>query len=353
MSDETLYFARNISSLNSGTPVERVTEYQVVADSNIVGELHFGPYYFTIWEYGLKEEGEHRLLCLRVREATIPEDYRPWANATKDGFYHGGGIADEIVALSSLFLRRRLELGPVVRVDDIPRMFETRTNQLSPDLVKGQSNLSDLASWFRLVMNLAPKWHHPFILSTKLYQQALDLINVSPDLAYLNLVSAIEVLAQDHDGIEPGLEDLDGQLASLVQRVADRELSKQITERILGRERWISRKFVDLIVTHTDASFWDDERRPKLGKVEPEQLSDLMKKVYQQRSRTLHAGEPFPPHIFDRTHQGEELPLGLGYTVRGRKWERKDYIPYPEFMERLVNHVLRHFLERNQSGLVK
>jgi hypothetical protein len=88
-------------------------------------------------------------------------------------------------------------------------------------------------------------------------------------------------------------------------------------------------------------------RRPQRGRIEPTQLSQLLERIYNQRSATLHRGEPFPPNIFGLPMIGAELDFG-DLMIGDRKWEEKDFIPHPSFFERLVNHVLKNFLLHNQ-----
>jgi len=138
-------------------------------------------------------------------------------------------------------------------------------------------------------------------------------------------------------------------------------------------ERFFRRKFYTFIDKYieSDQDFWAYERRPEgPGRIDETNLIPLLKKIYDQRSKTLHTGEPFPFYIFDRTtlpglenypeelwlakpiiphHQEmDEIPIGT-MMYGGRTWESKDFIPYPHFFERLVNHVLKNYLKANQE----
>lgn len=121
-----MYFVRNIEWLRNDAAPRETWEYEVRTDADIVGEMHLGPYYLSVWEIGFnKREGDDRRLCLRVKHRmTIGED-RPVGNADRSGFYHGGGIPDEIVALSSLALRRRLILADAYRKGILERSRTT------------------------------------------------------------------------------------------------------------------------------------------------------------------------------------------------------------------------------------
>lgn len=346
--DKRMYFIRNIEALKGEGVESHVSEYEIIADTHIVGEFTYGPYYFTIWEFSNKHEGEERKLCLRIRERAFSSDDQPWESAKRSGFYHGGGIADELVTLASLFLRRRFQLGPIVRMDDSPRLLSMNQGWVDKPLVVGQSNLKELPEWLKMVEGLDSTYHQRFILAVRLYHRAILLIEEQPDMAYLNLISAIEVLCQETDIGEITLSDLDQKLAQLVGFVENEDLQNKIEQTILKREQFIGRRFVAFILEHVEESFWTEEKRPKHGEIKPEELHDLLKRIYEQRSRTLHSGEPFPPSIFSPPIMEAEIDFSLGMINGEKKWEPKDFIPHPYFFERLVNHVLRNFIKRNQ-----
>jgi hypothetical protein len=343
-----MYFIRNIEALKDKDVESQAFEFEVITDADIVGKSTYGPYHFTIWEISNKHGGEERKLCFRIRERAFSNDDQPWESAKRSGFYHGGGIADELVALASLFLRRRFKHGSIVRMNDRPILLSRSKRWIDRPLVAGQSNLAELPEWLKLVEALDSNYHQRFILAVRLYHRALLLIEEQPDIAYLNLVSAIEVLCHDADIGEVTLSDLDLKIAKLVGSVENKDLRNNIEQTILKREQFIRRRFVTFILNHIEDDFWTGEERPKQGRIKPEELPDLLKRIYDQRSRTLHDGEPFPPSVFAPPLMGAEIDFSLGMTVGEKKWEPKDFIPHPYFFERLVNHVLKTFLKRNQ-----
>jgi len=216
--------------------------------------------------------------------------------------------------------------------------------------VAGQSNLNALPDWFQKVEGLRSALHQPFILSVKLYQQALALIEDSPDIAYLNLVSAIEVLSGEFDVGPVTLADRDSKLALLVARIPDEDLRRDIERRSLELERFIGRRFVRFILDHVEEDFWDHADRPEMGRVESDNLPKLLKRVYAFRSKALHSGEPFPAFVLRPPLMGAEIPFGFSFAQGERQWDEKDYIPYAHFFERLIQHVLLNFLKRNQTN---
>ncbi|MCD4785155.1 MAG: hypothetical protein K8T10_15170 [Candidatus Eremiobacteraeota bacterium] len=347
--DKRMHFIRNMEALKK---VESdFIEYEITSDADIAGEFAYGPYRLMLWDFSEKKDGEERKLCLRIEKKIPGRDEDPWKTAEKAAYYHGGGIEGELIAFASLFLRRRFKIGPQVRWNDKPFIKLGYKNQIDGQLVEGKSNLTDLTQWFKLVENLDGRFHQRYILAVRLYHKAIQMIEEEPDLAYLNLVSAIEVLCQKTD-IEPiSLFEVNPKLAKVLEKVEDLDLRREIEEAALKRQGFIRRRFVAFILKHVEDSFWKEEKRPEpcYGRIEPEKLEELLKRIYDQRSKTLHNGEPFPPSIFDAPVMGAEIHFSLGMSKGEKKWEPKDYIPNLIFFERLVNHVLKNFLEKNQN----
>lgn len=324
-----------------------VTEYEVIADTSIVGELKYGPYKFKTWEVSNKSEGEKRKLLLQICE-TKYDDEKSKEEKKEKPYYHGGGIADELVILSSLFLRCRLYLGPITRMDDNPIMLNMKkAGWIDEQLIQGGCNLENIADLLKLVEGLNPELHQKFILAAKLYHQALLVIEEYPDIAYLNLVSAIEVLSGDTDIGKIELSEIDEKLAIYVDSIEDNTVKQNIKNHIIVRERFIRRRFVSFIIQHLDQSFWL-RNRPEQGKIEKEELASLLRRIYDQRSRTLHTGEPFPISVFfSPIPPGAEISKAVRMKAMSKSWEAKDFIPYPHFFERIVNYVLKTYLFEN------
>jgi hypothetical protein len=344
-------------------------EYEVYTDANFVGEMT-GDYRLSLWDRDIHRAGQTRLLCLRIeQEASLP----PLPPIR----------AQELASLASLFLRRRVILGPMSRFDDRSQriasldIFSSNTFDLEPlshryideDIVRDPpTNLKELSQWLKIVDHLNVTVHEKFLSAAKLYSQALQLIEIRPDVSYLNLVSAIETLAEDMNIGKPTLDDLRPGLQDLVAKISDLKLQQNITQK-LAEEGFHRRKFAGFIKQQIleDNSFWNYDRRPsKHGRVCPENLDKYLKNIYDQRSRTLHTGEQFPDYIFIPWGQIpgldipediylnkkiiihhiplEEVITAISITSGGRTWKSKDFIPYPHFFERLVNHVLKNYL---------
>jgi len=150
--DKRLYFVRN---LETEEKEENEEEYEVTSDSQLLGSYNSSKYRLTSWESPAKKPGVYRKLVLTIKAKTGVTAEEFWAaEPTEKGFYHGGGIPDEIITLASLFLRVRLKLGPCVRSYDTPMILPKCELPLDSDIIKDDVNLGDLNNWFELVVGL-------------------------------------------------------------------------------------------------------------------------------------------------------------------------------------------------------
>ena len=332
------------------------TEYEVTADANVVGVMAYDGYLFKIWEIGEKPKGAIRRLCLRIDEKASSEDEEHEPGSAGTRLPWSPPIAEEFIPIASLLLRRRFTLGPVVRYHDVPWMFRfgrsSRSGFIDEALVRGETNLEEMSEWLALLEGLDVGKQDTFVLAAKFYHEALQLIEQKPDLAYLNLVSAIEILCQDVDVGPVAVREIDQGLANMIAHIPDEDLRREIEEALVRRQPFVQRKFVRFIEQYTRSSFWDDPARPSRGRIDPSQFRELLTRVYAQRSSTLHRGEPFPTYVFwPPLSKEEEIPnyaLAFHSDNGATTWEPKDYIPYPHFFEKLVNHVLKEYLKAHQ-----
>lgn len=168
---ERMFFISNMDVGKADAEFETIIEYEVIADSPLIGKLDYGPYSLMPWEFGHKPVGAQRKLCLRIvhrQKAETSEE-----RTTPVRYYHGGGIADEILALASLFLRRRLRLSQMVRLDDQPFIVNDGETWLDRQLIGEEANLANLREDLENVQNLDPSLHLKFILAVKLYHRAI------------------------------------------------------------------------------------------------------------------------------------------------------------------------------------
>jgi len=259
--DKRMFFVRNIGHLKDKETEILEREFEIITDANIIGGCDYGPYNFMMWDHTQKRSGEKRKLCMRVREKhfTKPEE-QPVIRATENGLYHGGYIVDELVALASLFLRRRIELGKTVRLGNTPLIVSKRRETMGlidKEIVEGNSNLGELKEWFDLAVGLDEQYHQSFILAAVFYHKAVLIIEEYPDVAYINLISSIEALSRDYDLGEIPIAEFDKALAKSIGLIEEDTLRKRIEKQILGRQKFLSRRFEKFIIDHIEEEFWD------------------------------------------------------------------------------------------------
>lgn len=220
------------------------------------------------------------------------------------------------------------------------------------------------------------------MFATKMYQNAINRIEESPDISYLNLVSAIEVLSKDVD-IKISIDDItddDKKLKKFLNSIQNSECQNRIKNEFLRKfkkDHYVSRQFIEFIKMYLPPVFWEKNENRHItedmsleiiarelgGQINKIEFEDrmipngnedvnwlgILKRIYNQRSQTLHAGEPFQPHIFNLIPISStiEIPRYSSYISGDRKWHEKDFIPYPHFFERLVNEVLKSYLKMN------
>lgn len=352
MSNNKMYYLSNMDSLDEKDVIFHTYEYELIVDSNLVGEFSYGPYEIVRWESGLFNEGDCRKLILKTKESMPCYDEAYFDNLSSKKYYHGGGIADEITALASLFLRRRIKLIQSVRCNDKPDIFVKKPNNyIDKQLILGSSDITDLSTWFDLLERMDEVHHPKFMLATRLYHRSVLMIEDDPDLAYLTLISAIETLCVDYPLEKiPTLKSINSKLDGMINSLIEDDDSKtELKKLILKNNRFIKKRFVAFIMNYISDDFWNYENQPNVGgKIKTNDLEKHLCTIYDKRSKILHEGEPIIKAIF-HPQRDEEIMTGMAQTYRGKQWKPNDYIPHVHFFERLVNTVLKNYVQEITS----
>lgn len=166
-----------------------------------------------------------RLLAIVVRAENFLGDSVYLTGEVVDT-YHGGDLGDEISSLLSVALGIRCRSGGTIRtfgeIDDDPRgrpqEFTHRKPYLAPWAVTRPTlprlactvNLADAEPFLRAYLRLGSRDATALVKAARLYEQATWVTEDDPNLAWLQLVSAIEVLAD---------RDAESRAASPVERL--------------------------------------------------------------------------------------------------------------------------------------
>jgi hypothetical protein len=188
-------------------------EFPIIGDANIVGQVSngFGPYKLLNPVADPSAHGFAPVIVVRVDNhlSQEPEDYAHLMQATDEGWYHGGWQQDEIAALISLGLGIRARKAGVTREfrrgdDDAagrpvgwdrardPHTLTARRKILRR--VTGMHSLDEIFH-FALYSQASPALAVALIRAARLYQDALWIADVEPNLSWLLLTSAVETAA--------------------------------------------------------------------------------------------------------------------------------------------------------------
>ncbi|MBL3575586.1 hypothetical protein JMK10_00315 [Rhodovulum sulfidophilum] len=325
----------------------QTVEMRLYSDARFVGEAYgLGPYSFLNTVPRTRHRTMYELKPGIVLRCDL--QLRPYIGAltiTDDTHYHGGTLFDEVTALASLLLGVRLKSGLIDREfgndsDPLgkPRAHDASFEPFLPPLnelpqipqLKRQCGLKDLdqLSTYPLLTNDAAI---ALVKAARLYQDALWLADTAPEMSWLLLVSAIETGANHWDGdTKTPVERLaisHGRLVSLLEESGAEALVPQIAKMMKG-VIGATNKFLTFMEEFAPDAPVD---RPSRGRIDfsSEKLSHALKRIYELRSRALHAGIPFPfpmcrPPGVDEESVPEERPTGLGCGALGATWNVDD-----------------------------
>jgi hypothetical protein len=325
-----------------GDPSLSAFELQLYSDTHLTDEVvtDTGPYSFYN-AVPLAIGAFNHVLTLRV-DMHIAASRPDFSDHDTDR-YHGGWLADEISALASLLLGVRLRAGHVSREfrgDDPrghPRADCDTPVFLLPRLHRGwivpraqettnfrQGLLPLFATYYRLT----PPHAVALVRAARLYQDAMWVVESEPELAWLLLVSAVEVVAVEYQQATQQPEELLRlslpELYDAINRAGGPELLAECA-RHLSRQMRATQRFLSFIETFRPP----EPQRPAqcLFPIPWEwpSLQKALNLVYEHRSRALHNGTPFPLPMCMPPMMGglyHEQPPGLAPRTDEAVWKR-------------------------------
>jgi hypothetical protein len=258
--------------------------------------------------------------------------------------YHGGTITEELAALISLILGVRLRWAGTLRVSGIhihresgePYLFEVPrlarpgapNREMLPQVVRRTASLSDL-SLLASFPDIDEESQVALVRAARAYASAIWWANEDPNQSWLGLVTALEVAAksrqtlatdplellqeiwpQAHAAVAPATEEVQADVASL--------LAPQIRA---------ARTFVDFVEQCAPPP---PPSRPEWDKLDWDSMRKHARVIYDHRSKSLHAGKPFPMPMLEEPRLSEtgavqEVPFGLNTSAAGAIWHAKEY----------------------------
>jgi hypothetical protein len=334
----------NWTAANMGAVIQRSFEYPLFTDARIIGDDlsdGLGPY--LIMNAVTMKRGRPALVLYLDQHLT----YDPQVQLeTDEAAYHAGYLQDEIAALLSLSIGIRLKAGEANRTfapgdpAGRPISYGFIEDPLPPSVagacvlpsLTGNHHLRE-GELIRTLVNLEVSTVTALVRAARLYQEAVWVVEGTPELSWLMLTSAAETVASYwRTTTEQPVERMAlsrPHLIELLEKHGGHQLVNTVAEE-LAPYMGATKTFVDFLLaflpeppaerSHEWAQHGWDNRTMKKS----------LTLIYKYRSRALHGGHPFPaPMCMAPTRVAEkpalvEVPLGLSASSHGATWAKKD-----------------------------
>lgn len=370
---------QNWKAHQAGCPLLGRAEIPVYSDVDF--SLHpadgLGPYRL---QHAFAAEMHDPALILFVDQH---RDFVPSMEKTETRGFTGALLGDELAALLSLSLGRRFMAGDPTRTLSPPtakewiimadrsrpiffrptstRMLGQRAAIIPRATTRLELRADQLAAFPRVQPNAATA----LVRAARLYRDALWIAETEPELAWLLLVSALEVAAVFHQAELPHVGVLRASKPELVKRLdaIDTSLADEVAAS-LSRELRATARFLAFMIQFLPEP--PAERPPedwKWTRVDwsAKPMKKALEQVYKLRSLALHEGIPFPPPMSQPPFVGErdwsapsETVLGNAAASLGGVWTAADLPMSLHTFEFVCRGALlrwwKHLTEPNASG---
>jgi hypothetical protein len=186
----------------------------------------------------------------------------------------------------------------------------------------------------------------------KFYLQALQISETDPELAYLHLITAGEVLSSFYKFKNEEL--LDPNIISYLDIIrAKLDDGDKIANQITCNMRSIKRKFIKTISSLIDDQFFDSVEPPKLSiNFKKESFIHNISAAYDLRSKYVHTGISFGRWIKSNNNYAD---LSIGKPVINDSDLSKILCNAPLFsgLERIIRYCLIKFMDGNGIEISK
>ncbi|MFB0875822.1 hypothetical protein [Sphingobium sp. sgz301303] len=184
-----------------------------------------------------------------------------------------------------------------------------------------------------------------FMAAARFYQRALQAIEDDPEVAYLHLITAGEIIANHKPFVEA--EHLDEQTRTALERIEqEMEGGKALASQLRGKLRGIKRRFVSAIASYIDPGFFErTEATDAFSAFRADNFSQRLGAAYDLRSKSVHTGRPFGTWIAAR-NDGAEVQHGQPVIEEDKELAKILYRA-PTFvgLERVLRYALIGFAQ--------
>lgn len=208
---------------------------------------------------------------------------------------YGDEIAKEFSAFLSLYSRRRVFPYKTTRVDNLPIEIDNEIlyprSHYQEKQYGAEIDIQEFDDLLRKLTKIDRRIAHSFLLATKFYHSAIEMIYTEPEFAYLFLISGIETIAS---AVYKNYSPSDSEIAlKLLETIKRGDLKKSLSE------------------------------------------------IYKTRSKLTHEGIRFPKSIVYGLHR--KVPVECLHEIRNGK------LPIPPLLtfERLVSYCMIEFLRKS------
>ena len=317
-------------------------------------------------------------LCLTFK---APHEVKKETEHVHIGGIFAHEIAKEFAAFLSLYTRRRVFAEKQLRVDGLPIEQEGEIYQRSHFQERQRLKEFDPKEIYQLLGKLQAldrNIANGFMLATRLYHSAVEMMYADPEFAYLFLVTALETISsvvyKDYEP-ENEKEFLNSRFPGWKEGLIE-EQRTSLKEVLLKNENFTFQKLLKFVAENLPERFWSetqDEAKPEyltsiigpgpdgkgeesisradiaikeFEKIEKEDLKKALRAVYSARSSLVHEGVRFPESIVMGYFR--YVPAGvLGeMTSRGFLDKWKPQIPPLLTFERMVSYSMVEFLNK-------
>lgn len=266
-------------------------------------------------------------------------------------------IGEQMAHRMSLLFGKRFDYHGMTEGSGLYRMPEfstlippvTPTLPIHSDAVRADwgvpLNLDEIARLTPLLFDATLPSAHRQTLDTaiKFYAQAVQNFETDPEVAYLHLITAGEILAEAHE--YEAEQMLDATTRQYLERIQSQVPGgEKIAQHFRGKLRSIRRRFVLTLCRLVDEPFFArKEAQVAYMGLKAASFRKAMLAAYDLRSKYVHTGQPFGSWVRPRGQTVEEVQVGRPVVASSDLAKTLADAPTLVGLERVLRYALLRF----------